>query len=378
MKGELFLLFVFFFFYSCKSEKKATEETSENRISIIDVEKAMDRLSNPKFNFSEFVEDITYIPLQTTNESLIGGKHQPPLHVSADYIFYGDMMFRRDGRFIRKLGKTGQGPEEYLQALGIAIDEEREEFYVYTNFDRNIYIYDFNNRFKKKMQASDRSRSISSLGNGKIALLRDGYGYFDDFYEYRVIDTDKGDISYTRNSGVNENEALCNIVNSIWRYNQDVYYYEGSTDTIFHLNENGEIDSPRYLINSGKYKNQGDDNYLRITGFVESSQYLFFSIHTKKSLHYGAYNKQTEKTVINKFDEFFNNDIDGGFLWLFDSTSDGKEGFYSIFPYLAKERIEMLSKQNTGYDKEKNQRLRQLIDRVDEEDNEIFYFLKLK
>lgn len=378
MKKEyLFVFIVFFAFFSCKNGKKETE-TLETQIPVIDIEKALDNPSSQKLNLSEFVDDIKYIPLQTISQSVIGGKHIPPVFVSENFIFYGDMMFDRNGRFIRKLGKIGQGPEEYLMALGITADEERQEFYVHDNFSRNIYIYDFNNTFKKKIQASDRGNNILSFGNGNILLIRDFFGYFDDFYEYRVINTNTGEIVYTRDSGIMGNKYLSNIQNLIWRYNTQTFYYEGSTDSIFRLKENGAIDTPRFIINLGKYKNSDSEKFIRVGEIVENSQYLFFSISAKNGLFYGAYEKQTEKTVMKKFDEFFNNDIDGGFLWLFKDTYDGREGFYSIFPYLAKERIEMLSKQNTGYDKEKNQKLRQLINNVEEDDNQIFYFFKLK
>jgi hypothetical protein len=98
----------------------------------------------------------------------------------------------------------------------------------------------------------------------------------------------------------------------------------------------------------------------------------------KHDLYYAAYNKSTGEITMTKFDEFFNNDVDGGFLWLFNKTLDGQDGFYHIFPYLAKERIDGLSSQNKGYDKEKNRKLRQLIDEVDEDDNDIYYFFHFK
>jgi hypothetical protein len=81
---------------------------------------------------------------------------------------------------------------------------------------------------------------------------------------------------------------------------------------------------------------------------------------------------------VNKFDKFFNNDIDGGFLWLYNETSDGQKGFYSIFPYIAKEYIESFSSQNKEYNKEKNEKLRQFIECLKEDDNMFVYFFDLK
>ena len=304
IKDLIFLFLVLFTFFSCNSDKKtvAIADTTDDRIPVIDIEKAMDNLSNQKMNFSEFVEDIVYIPLETNNQSLIGGKAVPVLNVSENLIFYGDMMFSRDGHFIRKLGKIGQGPEEYVMALDIAVDEERQEFYVYNNAGRNIYIYDFDNKFKKKLPAYNRGSYISSIGKGKILLFRDAYKYFDDYYEYKVIDVETGDILYTRDSGVKEDCYILNTRNLLWRYDNENFYYEGSTDSIFRLNDDGEIDSPRYIINRGKYKNAENENFMRINKIVESGQYLLFNVSVRNVAYYGAFDKQTEKTIINKFD----------------------------------------------------------------------------
>jgi hypothetical protein len=180
------------------------------------------------------------------------------------------------------------------------------------------------------------------------------------------------------------NDKLQNIANKrnlIWHYNRKISYYEGATDTIFSLNKNGEIDSVRYYVNFGKYKYKYPDKekrLLRMWDIVETNRYLLFDVLKGSDSYYGAYNKQTGETAINKSGNFFNNDIDGGFPWLFENTSDGHEGFNSVLPDKAKERIGTLSQQNRGYDREKNQKLRQLIDNVKEDDNQIYFFFKLK
>ncbi|MDR2146283.1 MAG: 6-bladed beta-propeller [Tannerella sp.] len=369
--------------FSCKGEGK-TAETAGKKIPVIDIEKAMNHLSDEKLNFSEFVDDIVYVPLETTDESVIGGRREPPLYITENFIFYGNMLFGRDGSFVRKLGRVGQGPGEYLLARGTAADEKRQEFYVLDNFNDGIYVYDFDNRFKKRIQASDMGFNLFPLNNGKILLLRDEPSPstdFDEFYEYRIFDMDTGETLFTRISGIKEDEAIANKRNLIWHYNREISYYEGATDTIFSLNKNGEIDSARYYVNFGKYKYKypdKEDRLLRMDEIVETSGYLFFSVSKGFNLYYGAYNKQTGETVLNKFDEFFNNDIDGGFTWLFMDTSDGRDGFYSVLPHIARERIGTLSQQNRGYDREKNQKLRQLIDSVKEDDNQIYFFFKLK
>jgi hypothetical protein len=384
MNKELILLiFAFAAFSSCKSEGK-TAETAGKKIPVIDIEKAMNHLSSEKLNFSEFVDDIVYVPMETTDESVVGGRIYPLSNITENHIFIGNMMFGRDGSFVRKLGRVGQGPGEYLLALGMAADEKRQEFYAYDNYNSGIYVYDFDNRFKKRIQASDMGFNLFPLNNGKILLLRGDPTRgtdFDEFYEYRIFDMDTGETLFTRISGIKEYEAIVDKRNLIWHYNREISYYEGATDTIFGLNKNGEIDSARYYVNYGKYKykySNEKNRLLRMGEIVETNRYLLFRVNNSFGGYFGAYDKQTGETMLNKLDEFFNNDIDGGFTWLFEDASDGLEGFHSVLPHIARERIGTLSQQNRGYDREKNQKLRQLIDSVDEEDNPIYFFFKLK
>jgi hypothetical protein len=368
----LLLIGILLLISSC-GNKKTAQITDEN-IPVIDLEQAFDHLSNDQVNFSEFVKDITYIPMETSEKSIFGGKHTPIYNITEKYIFASDMMFRRDGSFVRQLGKKGQGPEEYLMALGIAVDEEREEFYVNDNFLHEILIYDFDNNFKKRVKAHPRGHAIKSLGDGKIMLMRDFYGGTD--IEYQIIDTNTGEVIYTRSPLIlqTEEQKKMHHYNLVWHHDDKMFYYETVSDTIFALKD-GQVDKPRYIIHQGKYKNTEPE--MRIGTIVECNPYLLFSI-SYGDLYYAAWNKATGKIRMNRFDKFFNNDIDGSFLWLYEETSVGQEGFYSIFPYLAKERIESLSSQNKGYDRAKNEKLRQLIDTLEEDDNAFSYFFDLK
>lgn len=319
--------------------------------------------------------------METNEQSIFGGKHAPIYNITEKYIFVGDIMFRRDGSFVRKLGKKGQGPKEYIMAFGIAVDEKQGEFYVNDNFLREIFIYDFNNIFKKRIKAHPRGSGIRSLGDGKIMLFRDRYGFFEDCFEYRIIDTNTEEIVYTRtHPGLNETNFQGGC--SVWNFNEKMYYYESYRDTIYSLT-GGEAGDATYLIRQGKYKRPGTDvdnpeKHIRIGEIVECNRFLFFSIGLHNSLYYAAYDKTTGKVKLNKFDKFFNNDIDGGFLWLYNETSNKQEGFHYTFPYLAKERIESLSAQNKGYDKEKNRKLRQFIEGLEEDDNAFICFFDLK
>ena len=397
MKSLYFFVgFSLLLFIACSEQKtKEQQQGADSALPVIDLEKALRNLTKEKFNFSNFASDITYVPLETNDRSLFGGRFAPIYNRTENYFFASNMMFNRDGSFVRKLGQIGQGPKEYVLARGMAADEKRQEFYVYDNPTQNIVIYDFNNVFKKRIKVHSYGHFIYSIGDGKLLLTR-GTGYFfDDFFEYQIIDTDQERVSYTRDIGVikdGSNEKGCSMGidnNIIWSFGNTSSYYEFFTDTIFSL-ENGMIASPLYRINIGKYKYSIDvmrntnreeyhaESFIRIGSISESSLYLFFSISYNKIFYYASYNKTTGELLMNKFDEFFNNDIDGGFLWLFNNIEGETTGQYQFLPHVGKERIENLSVINKNYDVEKNKVLRKLLSDIGEDDNAVVYFFNLK
>jgi hypothetical protein len=172
MKKSVYILSMicFIVFYSCTGKSVSDEIGSQ--IPVIDLEKAFNNLSNNKMNFSEFVDDITYVPLETNENSVFGGKFLPQYNITENFIFANNMMFRRDGRFVRQLGKIGQGPGEYLLAIGIAVDEGRKEFYINDNFLHDLFVYDFDNTFVKKIKSHPQGEAIYAIGDGKLILTR--------------------------------------------------------------------------------------------------------------------------------------------------------------------------------------------------------------
>lgn len=93
-------------------------------------------LKNNKFlNISEIADSITYIPLETTDECLIGAfcgiQYKNGIWYISDRT-YTIFLFDDNGKFIKKLNKIGQGPGEYTYIQTFAVDN-----------DNHIHISDF-------------------------------------------------------------------------------------------------------------------------------------------------------------------------------------------------------------------------------------------
>ena len=99
------------------------------------------------------IADVEYIPLETTDESLISlGVY---FDISDKYIItmdhYGPIhFFNREGEYLRTINKYGQGPHEHFNNRYIAVDFDKEEYYV--DDRRKIQVYSFNGDWKRTLK----------------------------------------------------------------------------------------------------------------------------------------------------------------------------------------------------------------------------------
>jgi len=148
----------------CNSTGTGKNPQAEGIISIHinPVEATTDQI-----NLSHIADKIEYIPLQTTDSSVIGSF--PDFKVAGDMIFIREqnciLAFTKEGQFVRKLFMVGNGPEESI-ARSFAVDEEGRKVYAYDIYTREGNIYDFEGNFISDFnkQLCDPESRISDIG----------------------------------------------------------------------------------------------------------------------------------------------------------------------------------------------------------------------
>ena len=149
--------------------------TSGNEVPVIDVRSAIQHES--PFSIKDDVKSIEYIPLETTDECLISNIID--LKADDNYLFIQNgktseiLAFNRQGKFIRKIGKAGQGPGEYtpFSVSSISLDPEKKEIYLnIRNAPALIYSY-HGDYLRKDTTASKGIGQRHSLKNGAWALV---------------------------------------------------------------------------------------------------------------------------------------------------------------------------------------------------------------
>lgn len=151
MKKYLFLCLLFCLFLCC-SKKKNIESNSMNPLSTISVDFDLNN-SQPVDNL---IDTMFLIPLETTDEALLGNNVTIKIHDSLIYahtpVSSFIVIYDIHGKLKQVFDRKGEGPEEYLDIENFFVTNDG--LYVYSRGLRKIKQYDFNNKFVKEVDLS--------------------------------------------------------------------------------------------------------------------------------------------------------------------------------------------------------------------------------
>lgn len=187
-------VWIFFQNYFIIKPSKVLKTGKEINPVIINIKKA---IQNPgTVSLSEIADSIQYIILKEKPGNYINGKIAVKL--SKNYLFVLDLdgikQFSLDGTFIRKIGKKGKGPQEYLHISDFAIDEINYLIYILSVQTKQILIYNFNGIFINSIRGIDDSiDGINILKNNKLLFHKNNpygtneFNYFITNGDYKII-----------------------------------------------------------------------------------------------------------------------------------------------------------------------------------------------
>ena len=123
---------------------------TQGEVAIIDVETAI--LNPQELSLTDLGEKITYVPLETLDESVVKLGSTSKLAMTDEYIFVGELgspllaFDRFTGKFLRKIGSVGQGPGEYSGSTDVEVDAEAKRIYFAIKGSK-YQCYDFEGNF---------------------------------------------------------------------------------------------------------------------------------------------------------------------------------------------------------------------------------------
>jgi hypothetical protein len=332
-----FVLITIITYYSCShSDRSGKNLSSIDSIEIIDFTSI--KSTSEKILLSEIAEKVEYIPLEYTEESMLGESGKSDVRLTNNYIFIGYIgsvkQFDSNGKFIRDLFSVGRGPGETFKR-DFVIDTDSSKVYVYSNFQGNIQKYDLQGNFLGKLSNSNINGSEKSMFyfNRRIIL---NYNYSNQpQYHLSIINLDNNKIDFTCKNYYQyikpETKGYGMVMQiketSIQVLDNQLIFKELCCDTLFQTKDFVTI-HPRYIINFGNkkmsYSEYSDWTYSKapmepgknlLADFYETNPSIIFLIgeFRNQTLKWiiGNYNKSTGQTIFTD-DTVIRNDIDNG------------------------------------------------------------------
>lgn len=148
MKLNLFLILILLVLVtSCSSNK-----SSEIQIEVPSIKAELD---NPQtIRTSDFFEEVTYIPLETSDDFLLGYIGRMVIQGNSIYVMSGKSVYAFDletGKGKLNISKLGSGPGEYKSLFDFIVDKETNDIELLDNNGRKVFVYDSNGKYLRSL-----------------------------------------------------------------------------------------------------------------------------------------------------------------------------------------------------------------------------------
>ncbi len=407
----IFFLTALLIMVSCseRNKEKNQQEKTEIGLPVIKIRPPEGEL--PDLKLSEIAEDIKYIKLETTDECLLD---YGVVYYSKDskYIFINSArklyQFDTSGKFIRKIGRSGQGPNEFiLQRL--AVDFENEILYIYPLYGRDYILrFDFDGKpiGKIKNELLIYPEILTTLNsqliyaNNPIPNIRKEYkgGYM----QLLSFNPKENKINYYlpnyyhfHNDRKKYKTYIINgAFTALSRHSKKLYYWCAYKDTMYQITS--DTISPYIIMYLGKYKfdyknielsiasykydkNKVYSNKIFIRSMKFTNKHILFNLFLKKEdsnskWFIAVYNRENKE--IKYYNHLIQNDLDGMF-----ALGLSKLGVNLMMIDMLKDPNYILHKKNKKYPlKLPNHKdeLRNILDNSKIDDNPIISIITMK
>ncbi len=396
LQSVLLLLINFLLIFACSSPEKETPQV-DNSFPLTIVIDDIPMRDNVKL--TDLISDYEYVPLETSEKSLVGDIHSMAL--DKDRIFIQEFnfkklhIFNRKGDFINAISAKGQGPGEFTEILGFTLDRDKQHVIIAADF--KIMTFDYNGNFIKEFKLRIGVWAIGYTGEDKLLIYSGHSGFtgsISDSTYYQTVIVDLATEKIIRYAlPYNSNIDLINDT-GFWRnisssdtddqylsipYKDTVWLASGDSISVAYIIDFGEDGLPdnyedEYLSKE-KYSSSSlrelaaKENWRRLNGagITYSKNILYFYYSSKGKYPQVFYDLNTRKSFQVK--NAIENDLDGSRNVSPRTTFNGK--FVSLIN-------PSTLKANVADGKVTEERIIQLAESLKEEDNPVIRLMTFK
>ena len=225
--------------------------TYQEQVQCIDY----DNLSNGDF----IIKEIEYVPLETTDQSLLGSIKKVLFKNNKFYILdtsenNGVYIFDRKGRFLSAINKQGEAPDEYIELMDMDVDNEGN-VYIADNARMNLLKYNpSNSELQEIIHTGLHFFEFACLDSHSF-LLRDVFDPKEAKAKLAYYDATSKKLEpilKSQTSAINEMSIMKCSKHYLYRSGNQIYYNERFTPEIYSLSTEGKLTSA-YSIHSDSY-----------------------------------------------------------------------------------------------------------------------------
>ena len=264
------------------------------------------------FNYSNYLDSVLYIPLETSENCLIGNVND--LHLANDMLFVeadfkSVFVFDLNGKLLSKVSKIGRGHGEYGKLAWFDVNPTNNEISIYDVTSHRILVYSVEGDFIRQFTLEHIPRDFCVLPNGNYLF------YTPDYMEnhYRGVWQTDPDGNYINQplvlSGharkdVAQNHYLTHISNDVVGVMgpmgfENIYHITADTSEIAYQIKASET-IPDYVLKGDFEGSLFEQDFYQLLGYTETESLVTFYMTDMKKNMLVKYDKKTGKVYTNE------------------------------------------------------------------------------
>ena len=354
-------------------------------IQLIDLTGNLNQESN--IFLSDIATDIEYVPLETSQGNFLQDVSE--FTVSKKYILIYDrrqnkvFLFNRQGGFITKIGRSGQGPGEFNRPDQVYISKDESVIYI-LNW-KKILKFNPDGEYLETINLDPGARKMLEWQDG--LLLSYPFPASVDFqgYSFGLFDLDGNLIERLFPPGISiVNTDRPRMMYGPYTYQDTLCFFTLDYDTVWGMSRKGEVYPRMVLKMKGEQRNpyeMADPQDLPTSGFWivnfrETKDRVFIIGNMGRIMHPLIYNRESHEVLYAK--DQIPNDLDGG-MRFWPGKIVGNISYKFTYP----SHFTYYREKGSYYEgevkfPEKKTALYSMVDNIKEGDNPILVIVTLK
>ena len=223
---------------------------SDKTIGLNCVPIVLDSTDTTSISFDDCFEVLSYIPLEENEEGYISSVRRIEYfdghyYIGSSNANVGLLVFDRTGKFVRRIGRKGNGYGEYTNIYDFSIDRKNRRVLMFCNRSSLIKVYSLDGEFQNEVILHNTSLNDLACINGLILCSTNHQGFTREQEDSLFYIFDENFRFVKKHTYISDNSigmSSC-MPASIRTYSNRFVYSDFHEHRLFVLNRHGEVET---------------------------------------------------------------------------------------------------------------------------------------